>query len=37
MPVTWKGNGDPNSGDNSIILRFQMRQAKPFGVRFVKD
>jgi hypothetical protein len=34
MPVTWKGEANMKHGGKPVILRFQMRQAKLYGVEF---
>ena len=34
MPVTWNGEEDLKHGGRPVILRFQLRQAKLFGVQF---
>lgn len=34
MPVTWHGEDNLNHGATPVILRFQLRQAKLFGVEF---
>jgi len=34
MPVTWKGESDLRHGGAPIVLRFQLRQAKLFGIEF---
>jgi len=34
MPVTWKGQDTLNHNGAPVILRFEMRQAKLFGVEF---
>lgn len=34
MPVSWKGDGALNHGGRPLILQFQLRQAKLYGVEF---
>ena len=34
LPVTWKGEEGMNNGGDPVILRFQLRQAKLFGIEF---
>ena len=34
IPVTWQGEGNLNHEGKPIILRFQLRQAKLFGIEF---
>ena len=35
IPVTWQGEAEIPHEGTGIILRFQLRQAKVFGIEFV--
>ncbi len=34
LPVTWRGDGDLNHQGDPVVLRFQLKQAKLFGIEF---
>jgi hypothetical protein len=34
MPVTWRGEDDLKHQGDPVILRFQLRQAKLYGIEF---